>query len=59
MEFKIKDLMFIATQVVIATTVIVTNKQSINYLKQESADTKDWLKQLQETVTELRVKIGL
>ena len=59
MEINIKDAAFLATQVVIVSTMIINNRQNIAHLKQQQSDLKDWIKSLQEKVNDLRVKVGI
>ena len=59
MELEFKDFVFLATQVVIVTTVVVNNRLSIQYLKEQNEDHKNWIEQLQKTVADLRVKVGI
>jgi|TARA_R110001583_G_scaffold138880_1_gene290624 peptidoglycan hydrolase CwlO-like protein len=59
MEINIKDAAFLATQVVIVTTMIINNRQNITHLKQQQLDLKEWIKSLQEKVNDLRVKVGI
>jgi peptidoglycan hydrolase CwlO-like protein len=59
MEIDIKDAAFLATQVVIVSTLIINNRQNISHLKQQQSDIKDWIKSLQEKVNDLRVKVGI
>ena len=59
MELALKDFIFLGTQVAIVTAVIVTNRVSIQALREQSKDHKEWLKKLQETVVALRVKVGI
>lgn len=59
MEFVLKDVFYIATQLVIVTSVVVTNKQNIAYLKKENAEHKSLLKELQDKLNDIRVKVGI
>jgi hypothetical protein len=59
MEISIKDAAFLATQVVIVSTMIINNRQNITHLKQQQLDLKEWIKTLQEKVNDLRVKVGI
>lgn len=53
-----RDFVFLLTQVVIVSTVITSNKQSIKYLDAQQASLKKWVEALQNELKELRIKIG-
>lgn len=59
MEFDFKDMVFLGTQVVVVGSAIVTNRESIKYLKTQSAEHKDLIEKLQETVVDLRIRVGV
>jgi len=59
MELNIKDAFFLMTQVAIVTSVIITNRANIKYLEQQTREHKSWIEQLQKTVADLRVKVGI
>lgn len=53
-----RDFVFLLTQVVIVSTVITSNKQSIKHLDAQQASLKKWVEALQNELKELRIKIG-
>lgn len=53
-----RDFVFLLTQVVIVSTVIANNKQSIKHLDAQQASLKEWVKAIQNELKELRIKIG-
>ena len=59
MDLALKDFVFLGTQVVIVTAIVVSNRQSIVFLKQQNADMKSWLDKLQSKVNDIRVKVGV
>jgi hypothetical protein len=59
MELQLKDYVFLITQVVIVTAIIVSNRQNIIFLKQQNNDLKIWIKELQAKVNDIRVKVGI
>lgn len=59
MILEFKELVFLAVNLVMASSIVITNKMSIDQLKGNQKDLKECLKELQETVNNLRVKVGL
>ena len=46
------------TQVVLVTAVIISNKNAVAHLKEQGKELRQWLLNLQNTVNDLRVKVG-
>jgi hypothetical protein len=59
MEFDIKTAIFIASQIVIVSTVISGNRHHIKSLNEANHKIETWLKELQTEVTNLRIKVGI
>ncbi|MFT5755390.1 MAG: hypothetical protein ACI9LM_000097 [Alteromonadaceae bacterium] len=59
MDIEIKDLFFIGTQLIIVTSVIVNNRLSIAFLKEQSKEQQGLLEKLQDKVSDIRAKIGV
>ena len=57
--FEAKDLITIAVNIVLVTSVVVSNKNHVTQLREQNKELKQWLLNLQETVTNLRDKVGL
>jgi len=49
----------VLTQMFVAVNVVHSNKMNIDELKRQHADLKEWIKQLQEKVNDIRVKVGI
>lgn len=60
MDFALsfRDFVFLLTQVVIISTVIANNKQSIKHLDTQQESPKEWVKSLQDELKELRIRLG-
>ncbi|MEZ7276059.1 hypothetical protein [Pseudoalteromonas sp. 68 DY56-GL68] len=58
-ELSLKDFIFIIVQVVLITSVIITNKIHIGYLRKQNEGLKECIDDMQKIITELRVKIGI
>jgi hypothetical protein len=43
----------------VAVNVVNSNRMSINELKRQHQDLKEWIKQLQDKVNDIRVKVGI
>lgn len=61
MEFTldIKTLGFLLVQFAMVIVIINNNRNTAKYLKEQGEEHKEWLKELQKTVNDLRVKVGL
>ena len=57
-SLTLKGFIFILVQAVLVTSVIVSNRNHVTQLKEQNTELKQWLVKLQETVTNLRVKVG-
>jgi peptidoglycan hydrolase CwlO-like protein len=49
----------VVTQMFVAVNVVNSNRMSINELKRQHQDLKEWIKQLQDKVNDIRVKVGI
>jgi len=58
MELEINVVLALAGQVAMIAAVIQSNRTTVNHLKEQNKELKDWLTRLQDTVNELRVKVG-
>ncbi|PCC12896.1 hypothetical protein CIK86_06170 [Pseudoalteromonas sp. JB197] len=58
-SLTLKDFVFIIMQIIVITTVIVTNKIHIGFLQGQNEDLKNCIKEMQKIITELRVKVGI
>lgn len=57
-DIDVKTVGFLITQIILITTVIVSNRESVRQLQATTSEIKAWLAKLQEKVTELRIKVG-
>lgn len=58
-KLTLKDFIFILMQVVLITSVIITNKIHIGYLRKQNEGLKKCIEDMQKIITELRVKVGI
>lgn len=58
-SLTLKDFIFIIMQIIVITTVVVTNKTHIGFLQNQNEDLKNCIKEMQKIITELRVKVGI
>lgn len=58
-SLTLKDFIFIIMQIIVITTVVVTNKTHIGFLQSQNEDLKNCIKEMQKIITELRVKVGI
>lgn len=59
MEFDIRTLVFIGSQVAFVATVVNSNRQHVQALRESNKELKDWLKELQDKLNDIRVKVGV
>ena len=59
LNLGLKDFVFIIMQIVLITTVVVTNKIHIGYLRRQNEGLKECINEMQKIITELRVKVGI
>lgn len=58
-SLTLKDFIFIIMQIIVITTVVVTNKTHIGFLQNQNEDLRNCIKEMQKIITELRVKVGI
>jgi hypothetical protein len=59
LHLNLKDFIFIIMQIVVITTVVVTNRTHIVFLQNQNEDLKECIKEMQKIITALRVKVGI
>ena len=59
LSLNLKDFIFIIMQIIIITTVVVTNRTHIGFLQNQNEDLKEFIKEMQKIITALRVKVGI
>ena len=59
LSLNLKDFIFIIMQIIIITTVVVTNRTHISFLQNQNEDLKECIKEMQKIITALRVKVGI
>lgn len=59
LSLNLKDFIFVIMQIVVITTVVVTNRTHIGFLQNQNEDLKECVKEMQKIITALRVKVGI
>jgi len=59
LSLNLKDFIFITMQIVVITTVVVSNRTHIVFLQNQNEDLKECIKEMQNIITALRVKVGI
>ena len=59
LSLNLKDFIFVIMQIVVITTVVVTNRTLIGFLQNQNEDLKECIKEMQKIITALRVKVGI
>ena len=59
LSLNLKDFIFITMQIVVITTVVVSNRTHIVFLQNQNEDLKECIKEIQNIITALRVKVGI
>lgn len=59
LEVDAKTAVFVVTQIVLVSSVIITNRSNVKYLDKAIEELKQWRREIQKTVDDLRVKVRL
>ena len=58
LTLDLKTLVFLLSQFAFVVVMVNNNRNTAKYLKEQTNELKEWLKELQRTVNNLRAKVG-